>query len=149
MIWQIIDGKEIALFRLRVVIVDHIAVLKENRLTKDRFFWCLVVFVKLISVFWKIAWNRHFLIDRWGLAYSKPKNEGVGDDSAIDRHIWNDYQSKWKNVIKAQYLCKRLFYERDIITKLVSFLTSFYFENHRENSTTNYGINFTVRFNSK
>ena len=83
------------------------------------------------------------------MAYSKPKNEGVGDDSAIDRHIWNDYQSKWKNVIKAQYLCKRLFYERDIITKLVSFLTSFYFENHRENSTTNYGINFTVRFNSK
>ncbi len=51
--------------------------------------------------------------------------------------------------IKAQYLCKDLFYERDIITKLISFLTSFYSENHKQKSATNFGIIFTVRFNSK
>ncbi len=64
---------------MRVVIVDHIAVLEEYGLTERGFFSCWVMLVKLISIVWKITGNSYNGINGWWLADGQPQNKGGYD----------------------------------------------------------------------
>ena len=64
---------------MRIVIVDHIAVLEEYGLTESGFFSCCVLLVKLIGIVWKVTGNSYNGINGRRLADDQPENKGGCD----------------------------------------------------------------------